>query len=247
MSIKGLNPEELSFYQEKGYIMVEDFLSESELEAIEQVVPRMTARLLEDADEKEHIFEKDEAGNCIALRCIHNLLEQDNIFQKFASKQKLLEIVSQVMSPNLYFYRGILVVKQRGIGTAFPWHQDFAYWGKGEPEMVGCWIALKDAGIENGCLDIIPGSHRWGVLALNKNDPGQPILTQEQADKSIPAPVKKGTAIIFHSLLVHKSNPNTTAEDRWAIVYEYSAPEFKNGAHRFDRHCGWDLKNGSIS
>lgn len=177
---------------------------------------------------------------------MHNLLEQDRFFRDLAARPGLLELVSRVMSPNLFFFRGIMVVKERGVGSAFPWHQDFAYWGKGSPELAGVWIALKDATVDNGCLEVIPGSHRWGVLPVINNDPGNPVLTSEQESLTVPVPVPAGGAILFHSLLVHRSSPNRSDHDRWAIVYEYSAPEFRNGRHRFDRSCGWDPRTNQM-
>ena len=227
-------------YRKDGYVLLENLLEERELAALEEIVPALSRRLLEEPDENEHLFEKDGEGQILALRCIHNLLEQHPLFKELAKKKRLLELVSRFMSPRLFFYRGIMVIKQRGVGSAFPWHQDFAYWGKGRPELAGCWIALKNAGVENGCQEVIPGSHKWGMLKVAGRDPGKPLLSPEQEVGAIPVPVKAGSAIVFHSLLVHRSKPNRSAEDRWAIVYEYSAPELENGYHRFDRHCGWD-------
>ena len=245
MIAERLSEAQLKEYKEKGYLIEENYLSKDELAAVQDIVPEITSRLMVDPDESEHIFEKDENGNPVAVRCVHNLLEQHGIFRKFAAKPKLIEIVSSVMSQSMYFFRGIMVIKQRGVGSAFPWHQDYAYWGQGKPELVGVWIALREATIENGCMDIIPGSHKWGVLPVRNNDPGNPILSEEQENMAIPAPVPAGGAIFFHSLLVHKSNPNRSNEDRWAIVYEYSAPEFQNGLHRFDRSCGWNPVTGN--
>jgi ectoine hydroxylase-related dioxygenase (phytanoyl-CoA dioxygenase family) len=231
----------LETYRRDGCVLVENLLSPAELQQTAAVIPAVSDRLLEKPDTKAHIFEKDASGQPIAVRCIHNLLEQDPIFKKFAAAPRIVSIVKQIMSPRPLFYRGIVVMKKGEVGSAFPWHQDFSYWGTGKPELVGVWIALKDATLTNGCLEIIRGSHRWGVLPMLNNDPGKPILTPEQEAQSLPVPVKAGGALFFHSLLVHRSQPNRTQNDRWAMIFEYSAPEFENQRHPFDRMCGWDL------
>ena len=64
-------------YRKDGYVLVENLLEERELAALEEIVPALSRRLLEEPDENEHLFEKDGEGQILALRCIHNLLEQD--------------------------------------------------------------------------------------------------------------------------------------------------------------------------
>lgn len=241
-----LEQKHIEFYRQQGYIVIQDLLSEQVLQEAKSAIAELHDKFMKQPNENEHIFEKDEHGKPIAVRCMHNLLSHHDFFKRLVQDQKMLDTVAKLMSPNILLYRAIAVIKKKEVGSAFPWHQDFAYWLKGQAKMLGCWIALKDATVKNGCLDVIPGSHKWGVLPMHDQDPGQPILDPIQTSQALPVPMKAGSALFFDNLLVHKSNPNLTDHDRWAAIFEFSAPEYKNGYHRFDRHCGWNPKTNQI-
>jgi len=110
-------------------------------------------------------------------------------------------------------------------GGVVAWHQDYSYWTCTRPmQHLTCWVALDDATTENGCLNYIPGSHRWGLLD-RPNLAGDMIglmefLNDEQkaAFKPIPIELKKGYATFHHPLLVHGSHENKSERSRRAFV-----------------------------
>ncbi len=110
-------------------------------------------------------------------------------------------------------------------GGVVAWHQDYSYWTCTKPmQHLTCWVALDDATRENGCLQYIPGSHRWGLLdrpALAGDMNGlMEFLTDEQkaAFKPIPIELKKGYCTFHHPLLVHGSYENKSTHSRRAFV-----------------------------
>ena len=233
-------------FEHDGYIFIEELLHPDRAGELADTVFEVESRLLKDPDEKEHIFEKDDAGTIVAARCLHNLIEQHPAFRELAREPAIVDLAEFALGYEPLYYRAISTLTRQSVGSAFPWHQDFAYWGAGRPDMIGIWIALHDATIENGCMDIIPGSHQWGILPCEENDPGRPILTREQEAQRIPAEVKAGGALLFHALLVHRSSPNRSNKERCAVIFEYTAQEFDNGPHHFDRHCGWNPKTDEM-
>ena len=110
-------------------------------------------------------------------------------------------------------------------GGVVAWHQDYSYWTCTRPmQHLTCWVALDDATTENGCLNYIPGSHRWGLLdrpnlAGDMNGLME-FLNDEQkaAFKPIPIELKKGYATFHHPLLVHGSHENKSERSRRAFV-----------------------------
>lgn len=110
-------------------------------------------------------------------------------------------------------------------GGVVAWHQDYSYWTCTKPmQHLTCWVALDDATTENGCLNYIPGSHRWGLLdrpnlAGDMNGLME-FLSDEQkaAFKPIPIELKKGYATFHHPLLVHGSYENKSERSRRAFV-----------------------------
>jgi len=111
-------------------------------------------------------------------------------------------------------------------GGVVAWHQDYSYWTRTKPiAHLTCWCALDDASIENGCLQYIPGSHKWGLLP-------KPVIAGElgsirdhlnedqkkQFDSPQFTPVKAGEAIFHHPLALHGSGANRSSMPRRAFV-----------------------------
>jgi hypothetical protein len=234
------------WFTRDGFVFIENLISKDYARTLANTVFGVERQLLESPDEKEHIFEKDDRENIVAVRCMHNLIEQHPVFREMAREETIVDLAELALGYEPLYYRAISTLKRRSVGSAFPWHQDFAYWGKGRPDMVGIWIALHDATTENGCMDIIPKSHRWGVLPYEEDNPGKPVLTEGQEAQRIPAEIKAGDALLFHALLVHRSSPNQSENERCAVIFEYTAREFNNGPHHFDRHCGWNPRTDEI-
>ena len=121
-------------------------------------------------------------------------------------------------------------------GGVVAWHQDYSYWTRTKPmEHLTCWIALDDATIENGCLNYIAGSHKWGLLPktiiagdlhgikeyLNSEQ-------REQFDHPKSVPVKAGEAIFHHPLALHGSGENKSNNSRRAFVINAFADGVKS-------------------
>jgi hypothetical protein len=116
-----------------------------------------------------------------------------------------------------------------GLNVAVPWHQDM---GVVNPEaddtlMISVWIAIFDATIENGCLQVVPGSHR-GELAVHCNyDEGKRKYSQIGIPGSLipanqrPVPMRAGDALLFHKKLMHSSLPNKSNGIRWSFDLRY--------------------------
>ena len=111
-------------------------------------------------------------------------------------------------------------------GGVVAWHQDYSYWTRTKPVAhLTCWCGLDDATIENGCLQYIPGSHRWGLLPkpiiAGELDGIKDFLNDEQKEKfSKPkfAELKAGEAVFHHSLTLHGSGANKSSSPRRAFV-----------------------------
>lgn len=140
------------------------------------------------------------------------------------------------------FFNGFLWAKPPVVGSAKPWHQDMAFAPPGfaaaEHTIVTVWIALERATVRNGCLEFIPGSHRLGLLPHTGDRerlPGQAPLRDavepHVADADLPlqppvaVPLEAGSAVLFDGLVLHRSAPNTTADEpRTAVSFVYRVP-----------------------
>ena len=121
-------------------------------------------------------------------------------------------------------------------GGVVAWHQDYSYWTRTIPVAhLTCWCTLDEAGIENGCLQYIPGSHRWGLLpkpVIAGDLKGiSEFLNEEQRaqlDRPQYAPVKAGEAVFHHPLTLHGSGANTSSTPRRAFVINVIADGVKS-------------------
>ncbi len=114
-----------------------------------------------------------------------------------------------------------VILKPALHGGEVPWHQDGSYWG--EAERLTCWVAIDDATPANGCMRMVPGSHRRGQLAYEKKGvEGAPLelLVSSQVDeeRQVYVPVPAGCASFHHARTLHASARNTTPHRRRAIA-----------------------------
>ena len=124
------------------------------------------------------------------------------------------------------FWHDQLFCKPARHGGVVAWHQDYSYWTRSVPmQHLTAWVGLDDASEENGCLQYIPGSHRWGLLdkpALTGDMEGmKAYLNSEQAEalhNPLPIEMEKGYATFHHPLLVHGSFENLSERPRRAFV-----------------------------
>ncbi|MCZ7649336.1 MAG: phytanoyl-CoA dioxygenase family protein [Planctomycetota bacterium] len=117
-------------------------------------------------------------------------------------------------------------MKQAGHGNEVPWHQDTSYWG--QEKRMTCWLAIDDATPENGCMRMIPGSHRKGQLKFTPTrfeGVGQDLLRADEVneDTQVYVPVRAGCASFHHPLTLHASSPNRSGKSRRALAITYLA------------------------
>jgi ectoine hydroxylase-related dioxygenase (phytanoyl-CoA dioxygenase family) len=105
--------------------------------------------------------------------------------------------------------------------TELPWHQDNGYTPLLPEEYVTCWLALDDADLDNGCLWVIPGSHHGGTVRHHNGGGPFRVGHDGTAEDGVPVPVPRGSVLVFSSLLMHRSGPNTTDRQRRAWIIQF--------------------------
>lgn len=140
---------------------------------------------------------------------------------------RFLVAASQLLGNSaVRFWHDQLFWKPAKQGGVVAWHQDYSYWTRTKPVAhLTCWCGLDDSTIENGCLQYIPGSHRWGLLpkpVIAGELQGIRDFLNEEQKKQFEHPkyaeVKAGEAIFHHSLTLHGSGANTSSKPRRAFV-----------------------------
>lgn len=161
-------------------------------------------------------------------------LEHDPVFLAYMQKPLFKEICAQVYGAHapVACYRAMFMNKPAGKGTVLPWHQDGGEgWGLDRDPLVTVWTALDPATTENGCVEVIPGSHRLGLL----NKIGHTINAEQEQryctpDKITPLEVDAGEAFLLHNWLLHRSGVNRTSNPRRAFSVCYMDGRTRHGA-----------------
>ena len=110
-------------------------------------------------------------------------------------------------------------MKPAKVGREKPWHQDSVYWPWQPMDLVSAGIALDDSGPENGCLQVIPGTHTEQVQHYGQEK--RFYLTPEQHARTRYVPLQAGDALLLHSLLWHASEPNRSPDQRRLCIFAY--------------------------
>jgi non-heme Fe2+,alpha-ketoglutarate-dependent halogenase len=140
----------------------------------------------------------------------------------------VLDAVEDVIGPDLRLFHLSVWPKDAGDPAYVSWHQDATYFGLEPAVQVTAWVALTDASIEAGCMEVIPGSHKLGQLHHAERDAQHNLLSRGQTitadfDKSRTAfmPVRAGQFSLHHTHLVHNSRPNLSADRRIGLGISY--------------------------
>ena len=155
---------------------------------------------------------------------IHTALD---IAYKLGTNNKLLDKIEEILGPNILLYNTSFVIKEPKSKTHISWHQDLTYWGFSDNRQVAAWVALSDATEENGCMHMIPGSHKKGQVAHKTSSDEYNLLHHGQTienasdDDSIPVPLNAGEASLHHGWTMHSSFPNQSNERRIGISMNY--------------------------
>ena len=149
----------------------------------------------------------------------------------FLKKPIYLEACRLLIGENADLYYNQATTKMpEGRGKVFDWHQDSGYTTTEPLEYITCWTAISDSDLENGCIWIIPGSHRSGVLehVTEEEDEQRYGGKNAQVDDNgaLPVEMRGGEVAVFSSLLLHRSGPNTSRDrPRRAYVPQYHVPD----------------------
>ena len=149
--------------------------------------------------------------------------------------QGLTEALSQLLGPDVVLWHSRYFDKAPG-DPLIPWHQDAPYWNIEPSFTISAWVALDLADEENGCIHVIPGSHRSELKHLNYKGPGRfskqvdPRCIREH--ESVPVLLEPGEVLLFDRWLVHRSGINKCHRPRLGLSLRYTRPDVRIFAER---------------
>jgi len=145
---------------------------------------------------------------------------------RIATHPRLRSVVDELIGPNSRMIQDMALLKPPFRGSEKPWHQDAAYFDWTPlGGVVGTWIALDEATIENGCMQVIPGSHAQGPAPHFHVRDCQIADQRVQVEQAVTIPLQPGGILFFSALLHHGTPPNLTAARRRALQFHYAGAQ----------------------
>ena len=157
-----------------------------------------------------------------------HLAEHDPAIMSFCHRNELVDIATALLGGDVDLYWNQAVFKMPEGRKEFPWHQDDGYTPVTPSPYLTLWLALNDATVENGCISVLPGSHKRGLLPHEKTPLGLACHAPDDPDQGVPVPLEAGSLAVFWSLTAHKSGANVSSGVRKAYIIQYSKAGLRN-------------------
>jgi len=157
-----------------------------------------------------------------------------------AHDARILDAVEDLIGPDILVYTSTFFIKEAHTPTIAAWHQDSTYYGLSPKEEITVWVALSDASVEAGCMDVLPFDgppeqlpHAAHVVKDSVNRAGQVITVALDESKAVAMPLKAGQFSMHHGLCPHRSGPNVTNHRRIGLGLNFVPASVRPvGAHR---------------
>jgi phytanoyl-CoA hydroxylase len=247
-----LTTNELERFHHDGYLKFRQVVSDDQIEAMRSALDRVIAEELAREDDKglppEFRYGHDRKGQDAATsgrgpRAIHQFVNIWKVcpeYRETIHNPNITGAIRDLMgAPRARLWHDQVISKPPGDNEKFAFHHDFFFWPMDRPRLITCWLALDDATVENGCMHVVPGSHRdprYQPVGCDLSEdihlspaprgPGEPgSLYQEvrtwDADRATPVELKAGECMFHHCLNYHMTPKNVSSRPRRGFVMIY--------------------------
>ena len=217
-----LAQQQIAQFQADGYLLIDGLLDADE-------VAHLAAAAREDHRLQSAAMDvKDTQGRRTNLSLWNH--PGDDIYGMIARSEKIVGGMEQLLGDEVYHYHSKMSAKEPKVGGAWEWHQDYGYWynnGCLLPDMASVFIAVDACTRENGCLQVIRGSHKLGRIDHGRfgeqtgADPERVQVALERMEH-VYCEMAPGTGLYFHGNLLHASDPNHSDKPRWGLLCCYN-------------------------
>lgn len=232
-----LTKEQLKAYTEDGYVLIKQLFNADEIRRLKE------AAVADRELDRRSYGRADGEGGTVRLSIWNQ--PGNNIYGMFARSMRLVEAAEELLGGEVYHYHSKMILKDAKVGGAWTWHQDYGYWynfGLLQPLLTSVSIAVDKATRENGCLQVLRGSHRMGRVdhTLRGEQAGADLERVEEAKKVFPlvyCEMDPGDALFFDCNILHRSDQNRSDHSRWSLICCYNAA--RNSPYKEVQHASY--------
>lgn len=226
LGLDSIDEEQIKKYRNQGYLAIEDVLTPEEVtNAIEALMDRInlgpkSATLTLNSGKVNWDELKTNEEREFAVKKVSNFVDRDERLKKLAYHPSLLAKIEQILGEKPRLAQAIALLKPPGDGE-HPWHQDMGVGLAYDKPLLGVWVALDPAELDNGCMHVIPRSHAEGAM------PHYMVRSLQICDSDIPleqdvcVPLKPGGILLFNGLIIHGTACNLSNKRRRALQFHY--------------------------
>jgi ectoine hydroxylase len=234
MATGPLKDETLKTYERDGFVVARRMFDGDEIELL-----RRAAK--EDRELDKHSFGKgDGEGGTVRLSLWNH--PGDTIYGMIARCETIVNSAEKILGGEVYHYHSKMIMKDAKVGGAWAWHQDYGYWyqnGVLFPLLTSAFIAIDPAARENGCMQVLKGSHHLGRIdhVLTGDQAGADMERVREAEKVLElvhVEMEPGDVLFFHANLLHRSDQNRSDKPRWSMICCYNAA--RNNPYKEHHH-----------
>ena len=225
-----LSKDEINFYNDQGYLLVEDVISENQHKEMLALVDGFfeKSKMIK---ENDNIFDLEDghSSDNPRLKRIKQPHQHSQFFWDIIKKSKIEEILRDLLGDNVSLKTSKLNTKAPGGGAAVEWHQDWAFYPHTNDNVLALGLMLNDVDIDNGPLMVIPESHKGPVLSHFNNGVFCGAIDPDDSDfdmsKAVTLTGKARSMTIHHARTLHGSSPNNSNRDRLVLFYECNSAD----------------------
>ncbi|HUY62055.1 MAG TPA: phytanoyl-CoA dioxygenase family protein [Candidatus Dormibacteraeota bacterium] len=157
----------------------------------------------------------------------HTLMREDPFWVRLVGDERLLDVAQQFIGPDIALFASHYISKPPFDGHPVLWHQDGSYWPLDPMQVVTLWLAVDDSLPENGCLRVLPGTHRLPLQAMRRRTDVTNVLSSEidpgfvDESRAVDCVLPAGGVEVHHPNLIHGSNANTSPRRRCGLTIRY--------------------------
>ena len=225
-----LSKDEINFYNDQGYLLVEDVISENQHKEMLALVDGFfqKSKMIR---ENDNIFDLEDghSSDNPRLKRIKQPHQHSQFFWDIIKESKIEEILRDLLGDNVSLKTSKLNTKAPGGGAAVEWHQDWAFYPHTNDNVLALGLMLNDVDIDNGPLMVIPESHKGPVLSHFNNGVFCGAIDPDDSDfdmsKAVTLTGKARSMTIHHARTLHGSSPNNSNRDRLVLFYECNSAD----------------------
>jgi len=218
------NPAQRAQYERDGYVIVRGLFDTAE-------IGLMRDAMEQDPALRESLYDRKDAEGKITRMALWNH-PGESVYGLAARSRRVVDTMEDMLGGEVYHYHSKLTAKEPLDGGAWEWHQDYGYWyhnGCMYPLMGSVMVALDRANRDNGCLQVLRGSHLAGRVdhgILPGEQVGADMRRVEQMKRELElvyVELEPGDGLFFHANVMHRSDQNRSPNRRWTVLFCFNA------------------------